>query len=591
MRRPIAAVVAAAAAARSITTAAAAAVALWLVAAPASALTRQPSTDVTPRGAGLILCPAELGGASGLAWLRFTETASHRDVFHLGAAGVDPPTPTARLQSGGGCPATATAPSGASLIALSRSGFTNETGRVYAVDRAAGGATGPPIALSANNRGTSVTGALASSGAALVAWTETSEVTPQSDREDTTVAVAARDAGGAFRRLAAMTVPGEASVSNLAAGVDEAGYGIVVWTQRSLAGDRFVSRVMVASRAPGGALAAPRELAAEPGSAKLDLFAGATGEVLLAYSAGNAIRVATGTTRTGLDAPRTLGAAAPSDVQAVLTASGAATVAWSKDPDADGKGEGIHVSDRPAGGDFGAPHALATPGARVGGVETSALRLAAAADGRVLATWVTGVAAGDGWPGSIPVAALRRADGSWESPVAVAGTCRVPLAAFGGFDGAGQPRAIVVDSGYVSVGDYGFPADTRVRRARLAGIPATPPPPPKVTLTAPRRQVLRDGEVRLRVRCERACDALVFAVVDRESGAGSGLYPRWARLRAGRTLRVALRRQSYFDATDDLDRPGTTARVKLVAHACDSAGRIARARRTIGVRIPRAGSG
>jgi hypothetical protein len=53
-------------------------------------------------------------------------------------------------------------------------------------------------------------------------------------------------------------------------------------------------------------------------------------------------------------------------------------------------------------------------------------------------------------------------------------------------------------------------------------------------------------------------------------------------------VRVSLERQSYFDDTGhQLDRDGATVKVTLVVHACDSAGRIARARRTIGVRVPR----
>ncbi len=226
-------------------------------------------------------------------------------------------------------------------------------------------------------------------------------------------------------------------------------------------------------------------------------------------------------------------------------------------------------------------------GTRLAGIESDSLRLAAAPDGRVLASWITVVADRDLEFASVPAAALRRADGAWEPAVALAGTCRVTLDAFGSFDAAGQPRAVFVDNGVVSAGDYGFPSDSRVRLVRFGGAPATPAPQPKVTLTAARRQVLRAGKVRLRVRCARACDAEVFAVIRRQSGSSSGLFPRYARLRAGRTLRVSLARQSYFDDTGhQLDRDGTTVKVKLVVHACDSAGRMARAQRTIGVRIP-----
>jgi hypothetical protein len=557
---------------------------LW-IAAPAAALSPQPFSDVTPQGSQLILCPVALGGATGLAWLRLGETPGGRDVLDLGAAGVDPPTPAAQLLDPGGCPSTATASNGATLIALNRTGFANEAGSVFAIDRTPAGATGPAIELGGNERGASATGAIASSGAALVAWTENAGMAG-ADRLRTTVHVAARDAGGAFRGLGVIAAPGNATVTNLAAGIDDAGYSIAVWAQR-LVDDPYDARLMVATRAPGTTFGAPRELAFEAGSIRARLAVGRTGEVLLALAGDGAVRVATGTTRTGLAAPRTLVADDSSDLAAILTATGTAVVAWTQSRDL-GKGGGLQVSERTAGGGFGPPRSLVARGTRLAGRQDGSVRLAGAPDGRVLATWMTGVSAGDGTIAGIPVAALRRTDRAWEPAVAVAAPCRETMAAFPGFDAAGRPRALLVDNGYVSAGDYGFPSDTRVRLVPLAGVPATPTPAPEVTLSAPRRQALRDGKVRLRVRCDQACDAQIFAVIRRRAGADSGLFPRYTRLRAGSAKRVSLRHERYFDRTGGvLDREGRTAKVRLVVLACDSAGRIARARRTIEVRVPR----
>jgi hypothetical protein len=70
--------------------------------------------------------------------------------------------------------------------------------------------------------------------------------------------------------------------------------------------------------------------------------------------------------------------------------------------------------------------------------------------------------------------------------------------AFLGFGAAGQPRVVFVDNGFVSGGDFTFPSDTRARLVRLGGMQSTPTPPPEVTITTARRQILRDEGVQLR---------------------------------------------------------------------------------------------
>ena len=309
--------------------------------------------------------------------------------------------------------------------------------------------------------------------------------------------------------------------------------------------------------------------------------------MLLAVSDSSGVRVGGGTTRTGIGALKRLDGGTTGAVTATLSASGAAAVAWLQPADEHAPRSGVAVSVRPPGGDFGAPRGLAAPGTRLGGNEATNLRLAAAPDGRMIASWAVEVSAGDRSTSPVPVAALRRADGTWAAAVPLAGPCRQQIDAFPGFDAAGRPRVTFVDSGLVSGGDYAFLSDTRIRVARLDAAPATPVAPPKVTLGATRRQVLRRDELKLRVRCARTCDARMFAVIGRYSSPASGLFAQWRRLRAGRWYNVALEHESYFDDSKALGREGRTVKVKLVAHACDSVGRIARARRTISVRIPR----
>ncbi len=398
------------------------------------------------------------------------------------------------------------------------------------------------------------------------------------------IRVAARDAGGAF--VPAGTLGAESR--NATVGIDEAGYGIVVWSE-TVPSAGNASRLLAATRAPGGAFSAPREIGrAEAGEADaLSLVVGRTGEALLAVSDKSGVRVGGGTTRTGIGALKQLDAGTTGDVTTTLSASGAAAVAWRQLADEHAPRSGVAVSVRPPGGNFGAPRGLAAPGTRLGGNETTNLRLAAAPDGRMIASWAVEVSSGDRSTSPVPVAALRRADGTWEAAVPLAGPCRQQIDAFPGFDAAGRPRVTFVDTGLVSGGDYAFPIDTRIRVARLDAAPATPVAPPKVTLGGTRKQVLRRDKLKLRVRCARTCDARMFAVIGRHSSPASGLFPHWRRLRAGRWYNVALEHESYFDNSKALEREGRTVKVKLVAHACDSAGRIARARRTISVRIPR----
>lgn len=336
----------------------------------------------------------------------------------------------------------------------------------------------------------------------------------------------------------------------------------------------------------------------------MSLAVAPNGEALLALSDSSGVRIATGTARDGLGTLRSLGAGKATGVSAALSASGAAAVAWMASDeqgaapagvsDRPAGGDfgaahaGVIVSDRPAGGDFGAAHALAQPTSRLGGDDVALLRLAAAADGRMLASWSVSVRAAELAAAPVLVAAQRRADGAWEPVVALAGPCRQPIDAFPGFDASGRPRVTMIDSGLISGGDYGFPSDTRVRVVGLGAGAAALGPPPRVTLSAARRQILRNDRVRLRVRCALPCDARIFGVVRGRSGAASGLFPAFHRLRPGRLKAVVLKRGDYFDRTGHaLDGDGRTVRVKLVVHACDSAGRLARARRTIDVRVPR----
>lgn len=565
------------------------AIAALACAESASALTPQPHVDVTPPGSRAIICPSDLGGGAALTWLRFGR--ERRDVINLdiAAAEVGPGSPATSLRLAGSCPATASSASGASLIAVNRNAFTEETGRLYGVDRAASGETSAPVALSADAEAGPATTALASSGAAAVAWEQS--VSMGVGRNDEYVIQArTRDTGGAFAPVASVNQQARYAAEAIAAGIDDAGFSMIVWGQAPRSDDQAYTRLLIATRAPGGRFSAPREFGRAAGVQSLSLSVSPDGTALLAVANQDGVLLATGTARDGLGTVRGVSPGPASSVTSALSPTGAAAVAWQTNTDSDSAPDGVLVSDRPAGGDFGAPHALVARGSRLGGNEVASLRLAAAPDGRVLATWAVSVRAGDGIESSIPVAALRRADGTWEPAAALAATCREPTDAFPSFDPAGQPRVTTVDSGLILDRHNEAPSDSRVRAVHFAATAPVLGPPPKVSIIAARRQILRSGQVKLSVRCALACDAFAFSVIGGKSGARTGVFPQWRRLHAGRLTRVTLRNDNDVPETGDALRRGNrskTVRVGLAVHACDSAARIARARRTIRVHVPR----
>jgi hypothetical protein len=565
----------------------AAAIALTVAALPARAVLPTSYAEATPPASTVMLCPADLDSGGGLVWLRFGAPAGGHDPEpDVAAAGVDPPTPLATIPSSAGCPSAASAASGASLIAFNQASISSDDGRVFAADRAPGGALGPAVALSAGDEAVDATTALASTGAAIVAW---KQPIGAGTSEAVVVQARARDGAGAFMPAASLDVRPRTRAEHVRAGVDDFGFGLVAWASARGDGAQDVS-ILVATRGPGGGFAPAREIGRTGGVQSLALSVSPNGLALLAITDAAGVQVATGTARDGVGTLRRRRSAPSADVATALSATGAAAVAWRTHTELDQAArDGVLVSDRSAGGEFGAAHALVTRTSRLGGSDASSLRLAVAPDGRVLATWAVPVNAGDGAVSAIPVAALRRLDGGWDPLAAIGGTCRRSVDAFPGFDPLGRPRVTTVNSGLISGGDYGFPWDTRVRVVTFGAAAPAAGPRPQPTIIA-RRQTLMKDEVRLRVRCAAACDAYVFAVIRGRSEGGSGLFPQWRRLRAGRAETVTLAHENYFDETNGvLDRSARTrtVRVRLVVHACDSAGQIARARRTISVRVPR----
>ena len=477
---------------------------------------------------------------------------------------------------------TATAPSGASLVALNFTGLTNEEGEVLVLDRAADGTASEPVRLNRNERSSGVAAAMASSGAALVAWRESSD----SDEADdvTTLQVAAREAGGAFVRLGALDSEAARRRSGhrrcglrdrgLVEGRAEPRQRVAAARRDARSGRRLLGAARARHRG-GPRLDEPRR---RPRRARRCSRCPTT----------SGVRIATGTTRTGFAGLRRLATDTTEGVTTALSANGAAAVGWLTPADENAPRGGVDVSDRLPGGDFGAPHPLAASGTRLGGNDARKLRLAAAPDGRVVASWAVLVKAGDHLEAPVPVAALRRADGGWDAAVALAAPCREQLDAFGGFDAAGRPRVTFVDTALISGGDYGFPYDTRIRVARLdarardarraaEGDDQRQPPAGAAQGQAQAQDPLRAGVRRDGLRRHRALRRPELRLVP-------GLRTAVARPLARRHGGV---RRATSTAPGRCSAEGARVKVRLVVHACDSFGRLARARRTIGVRVPR----
>lgn len=594
----------------ALTATAAAASASLSGAASAALLPQTPETRTRPVPSVGAMCPLDLGAADVLVWLRFDLFKRHArsDVVATSLAPRDGIPPLEPARGFGSCPVGAATTDGSALIGYTRPDRDRYTGddRIVVAERPAGGPVSRATALP-GARGSAPAIAFAPGGAAAIAWLAPVPGPDTTALYDDGVVpmVATRKAGGDFAPPVALgkpffsseigapeDVPDVDRLLGPTAGVDGAGNALVVWVVPSVrrAGDSpgpESLELWTAERHSSGSFSAPRPLGRLSSIDALHLAVASTGEALLVIDGGDGVRIATGTAADGLGAPTLVSGLVAGRSAVAIAPGGAAVVTWAQG--GEGRRRGAYLDrvvavERPSGAAaFGAPATLAT-WSRRSPEQVPPTAVALSADGRTLGLWRERSRTLDRLEIDRVRIAQGRLGGDWEPAVETGAPCRVVTDALPAFGRDGSPRVTLVDASMMGGGDSEIPVDGRVRVVRLGPQPPADTTAPRATLTARRRQPLRnsfEGRVRLRLRCSEACDAHVFAIVNGKRDRRAGLYPEYPRLGAGRSRALALHRSSpYYDDSDRFREDRTTP-VRLVAHVCDAAGNVGRATTTV----------
>jgi len=422
-----------------------------------------------------------------------------------------------------GCPAVASQPNGAGVLAVP-SRF-----QLQVAVREPGGTWSPLAALDdADELGGPLAAAVSDRGDAVVAWVRTRDGRIPVHR----LVVARRTAGGPFgppQVVATLRTP--SGPPPLQVGISASGEALVAWSvppridPDSLALDDRPGSVDVAVAGPQARFAVTHGVAQSSQLSAPALAVARDGRALLAAFDGESVRVAQRAPGQpfGVAAPVARAADALSIQPGVaLGPGGAAVVAWS------GRAQGgAGVVTRPDAGAFGAPVTITRPRSLHGSdtVLLAVLRLFAGAlggalaslsddvsvnttatitaDGRALIT--SGGAGGDLGLPVLRAASLPVAGGHLDAQ-AVSGTLRDP----------GQNTPVTLADGRTAVAW----ADNRPGllegggRLHLAleGVsPAADPPRPTITVGRPLRTTLRAKDaLQLPVRCSAACEISAY---------------------------------------------------------------------------------
>ncbi|HET8755895.1 MAG TPA: hypothetical protein VFM58_07790, partial [Solirubrobacteraceae bacterium] len=387
---------------------------------------------------------------------------------------------------------------------------------------------GPPVVL---GRAGFVSPAVAVSpaGDAVVAWV-------QSRRNRNRVAVARRRQGGAFGAIEPLTpwrrsgdFDAFGSSARIAAAMSAGGVATIAWALPRAVPARFPDAATVGTaHAPAGGRFTHQALApAAQAVTRVALAVAPDGWSLLAYDESDGVRVLerapgaqqfTETFRAEPDPAAAMPAVAIRD-------GGGALVAWrTSTSEADA---GVIATTRAAAGAFAAPQTIvpdtsdssfgvgvlyADAGGPPSDDGNGALRAALAADGRALLGWVSvrhGVARASFAPGTLAA--------GFAEPTLLGG----PLRAANGL----APLFLTDGRAAVAWTDNATSLGSPVGQGRLhvaaESAPVLPEPaPPRITVTAPRRQRLYDSQpLRARVGCDRPCDLRVTLSQVGEDGA------------------------------------------------------------------------
>jgi hypothetical protein len=359
------------------------------------------------------------------------------------------------------------------------------------------------------------------------------------------VVVARRRPGGSFgrpQRLDEWRLRRFSSDPALAVAIDERGATTVVWTAARRPPRRVVedvADVRTATAARGESFGRARRIAREAQDVgALELAVRPSGEALLALVEGFQLRLFE---RAGADFtrlrrfgdPRTF--PGPAEASLAQAPDGSAVLAWRVGSDLDGS---VHAVTRTGAGSFGRPARLA-PAARQGNGSTALfdtfggggasapydhaggfVRAAIGVDGRPVVTWLTRRrVAGERL--ATAYAAAGRAAGGFGRRARLSSPCRPADGAAPAALPDGRLAAAWTDNITENVfSGLEVPAAKGRLHLALADEPrSAPPKPPRVKVSGPRLERLQFGDpLRVRVRCDRACD--IRALIPRRPGDG-----------------------------------------------------------------------
>jgi hypothetical protein len=429
------------------------------------------------------------------------------------------------------CPSVASNDAGMTVVAGAVRGRLRHV-PIRATVRLPGGSFEAPVTVSTGHGQTAfgVATAVSSRGDVLVAWAQARRVTRRSSGQVRLVAVR-RSAGGGFGELEALSrwrKQGTSGTAGVVAAFDADGDATVVWARGTPSMGPIQERATEVFSAPaGGGFSEPQALTWRLQDTTTPALAVAPdGRALVAVDGVRGISIferAPGTTAfTSLPGIRT--AASTSSPTLAMRADGAAVLSWRAEA------TGIAAMVRSAPGPFA--NRLTVARARrldddVGGLvfaigqdepafppydfDEDLLRLALAEDGSFVIGWHARrrLAFAD-----TPVA-LRAAygtlNGSLTPPRSLGSPARSSHGAAALLLRDGSPALALVDNAGALPIDEDASTEVPSGRGRLhlfspAGRSPVPPPP-RLSLTVPRRKSLRHGEaLQVRVRCGMACD-------------------------------------------------------------------------------------
>ena len=453
-------------------------------------------------------------------------TSAGASFVHASAGGF---SPRSEVRAGGevlGCPAVASQPDGAGVLAFGR---LDESELRVSLREPGSGVWSASAPLEGARPLSPPAVAVSERGDAVIAWAE-----PAGAVEDQAyrVRVARRPAGGALGVPQTLATVKHTLDPQLLAGVSASGEAIVAWVDVTTATGASLQPIGSATTAiapPGRPFGAPSRFG---GVSVAALAVAPGGRALLALAGGNEVRVAErapgqpfGTPARVGDAPDLLGVAPA----VALRADGGAVVAWHALA-----AQSLTAITRTGPGPFGAPIVLARPQSLGADPLTTALsrilssalassatdtepgapRAVIAPDGRALLTW-GGIRTRSGITSWIAahMAAVPLAGGHLDAQ-----TLGGPLR------DADSISPLVLASGAPAVAWTDNSPESHVGQGRLRlaleGVTTAPDPPaPALTVGAPRKTLLTvDDPLVLPIRCGGPCE--VRASVAGPLGAG-----------------------------------------------------------------------